>query len=554
MRLFGNSKEQGICQVGESDVAVSEIKKDEALLQKMGYKPKLHRTYAFFENFASSFAACDCMSNIRGSFYIGLLTGGPSAYWITYIIAIPLQLISAATMAEVCSALPTAGSLYFWASAAGGKKYGRLIGFIVAWWVVVAWTSFVAVNCQSTTKFIFGELPVFNSGFSVSSSDVKFRAVQWAVGEAILLVCVLLNFIPPKWFRYIFRVSVAVILLDFVLNMIWLPIAVSTKYGFRDEAFMKSTNYDLGKVNNGWSWCLTFFCTARILVGYDAAGHVAEETKNASKTASRGMFYSAFSNAILSTGIIVMFLYCLPPSNVMYELIKSNSQQPFVSFYAYALGKRAHVFMNVVGILGMIFDTSLSIVASSRLVFAVARDGVLPFSGWLRKVDSHGQPTNAVTFIFLISAALLCSNLPSAVAFTSLLSAAAVPTIMAYAAVAFGRLFLSKNDFPKSEWSLGKLSKPFQLITFLWNLFTAVILFSPKAYPVTGKNFNYAPVIFGAITIFGLISWLSIPASRWSTFYDASKLDSNSFDDSSSDKKSLEKAASIAEGSITQII
>jgi amino acid transporter len=36
-------------------------------------------------------------------------------------------------MAEVCSSLPLAGSIYLWAAEAGGPRYGRLMGFVVAW-------------------------------------------------------------------------------------------------------------------------------------------------------------------------------------------------------------------------------------------------------------------------------------------------------------------------------------------------------------------------------------------------------------------------------------
>ncbi|WBW74728.1 Thiamine transporter Thi9 [Schizosaccharomyces osmophilus] len=125
-------------------------------------------------------------------------------------------------------------------------------------------------------------------------------------------------------------------------------------------------------------------------------------------------------------------------------------------------------------------DTTVSIVASSRLVFAVACDGVLPFSERPIKVDKHGQPKNDVHFISSVAAILLLSNLPSAVAFTSLMSATAVPTILSYIIIAFGRLFLSKDKFPKPRWLLGFLSKSFLVVTFLWNLFTAVILFSPR--------------------------------------------------------------------------
>lgn len=31
----------------------------------------------------------------------------------------------------------------------------------------------------------------------------------------------------------------------------------------------------------GWNWMLSFLFTSNLLVGFDAAGHIAEETKNA---------------------------------------------------------------------------------------------------------------------------------------------------------------------------------------------------------------------------------------------------------------------------------
>lgn len=56
--------------------------------------------------------------------------------------------ITAAVLAEVASALPAAGSIYFWAAESGGRRFGRLFGFIVAWWSCTAWTTFIAANCQ----------------------------------------------------------------------------------------------------------------------------------------------------------------------------------------------------------------------------------------------------------------------------------------------------------------------------------------------------------------------------------------------------------------------
>jgi Amino acid permease len=81
-------------------------------------------------------------------------------------------------------------------------------------------------------------------------------------------------------------------------------------------------------------------------------------------------------------------------------------------------------------------NTSVATIAASRLIFAIARDGVLPFSQWTSQVSSDGQPHNAVKVIWVVSSLLLCTILPSPVAFTSLVSAAGVPTITAYALIA----------------------------------------------------------------------------------------------------------------------
>ena len=43
----------------------------------------------------------------------------------------------------------------------------------------------------------------------------------------------------------------------------------------------------------------------------------------------------------------------------------------------------------------------------------------------------------------------------------------------------------------------------------------AAILFSPLLFPVTGDTFNYACVIFGAITIFAVLGWLLMPEDDW---------------------------------------
>lgn len=114
---------------------------------------------------------------------------------------------------------------------------------------------------------------------------------------------------------------------------------------------------------------------------------------------------------------------------------------------------------------------------------------MLPFSSWVSKVH-NGQPRNAVIVVWVVAGIVTCSILPSSVAFTSLVSAAGVPSAAAYGLICLGRLFCTPKRFPTPKWSLGRLSKPFQFIGVFWNGWVVAVLFSPYAWPVTGESLN----------------------------------------------------------------
>jgi amino acid transporter len=99
----------------------------------------------------------------------------------------------------------------------------------------------------------------------------------------------------------------------------------------------------------------------------------------------------------------------------------------------------------------------------------VARDGVLPLSGWIGRVTSDGQPKNAVTVIYVFGAVILCTILPSQVAFTSLVSAGAIPTIAAYGLIPLLRFTMTPNHFQSSHFRLGRFAKPFYVCAVLFN-------------------------------------------------------------------------------------
>jgi hypothetical protein len=53
------------------------------------------------------------------------------------------------------------------------------------------------------------------------------------------------------------------------------------------------------------------------------------------------------------------------------------------------------------------------------------------------------------------------------------------------------------------------------LVAFIWNMYAAAVLFSPLYFPVTNQTFNYACVIFGAISLFAVLCWWFMPEEEW---------------------------------------
>ena len=237
-----------------------------------------------------------------------------------------------------------------WAAESGGRRYGRLFGFIVAWWSTTAWTTFVALESQGAANFLLSEITVFNLSFPTDTSSIKFRAVQWIVSEALLFISIGMNYLNPKTYRQVFKVATGIIMLDFFLNIIWLPIGVSKTYGFQTAEFVFTQTYNETGAPPVWNWMLSYYVTAGVLVGFEASGHISEETQDASRTAARGIFSSAVASAILGFPVVILFLFCTPNLDTLYGL---SAPQPFVSLYDLALGRGGHIFMNIVCILGL---------------------------------------------------------------------------------------------------------------------------------------------------------------------------------------------------------
>ncbi|GLI77233.1 hypothetical protein PoHVEF18_005520 [Penicillium ochrochloron] len=502
-----------------TDHLLSVTEEDDRDLLKLGYRAVLARGWGTFDNFACSFSALYCIGGIRVLFYIALSNGGPAALWSSWISGSILSIITAACLAEACSAYPAAGSIYYWAFRSwGGGRLGRFVSYLIAAWTLVAWTAFLASDSFGVANYLVSEVVIFNpdTTFPYSTSDVKARAVAWALSLGFLALATALNFLPPRMYAWVFRTGFAVIVIDMLLNFIWLPIGVSKTYGFQSAEFVFTSVYNGEGTAPSLNWVLSWFLVSSCLVGEDASGHVAEETISAKKAAAKGVFWSTVASAVCGFPIIILFLFCMPSIETFYD---TTAPQPFINMYALALGPHAHVVMTIISMIGAILNTSISLVAVSRLVFAVARDGVFPFSDVLSRVSKDKQPHNAVIFIASIAALLLCTQLPSQVAFSSLVSTSAAGSIAAYGLVGIGRAFITRTSFRPGVWDMGWFGAVAAVVTFIWNTFAFAVLCAPQysnaAIDAESGLFNYAIVIMGGVTIIALFEWWRKSKDDW---------------------------------------
>src|SRR6476469_5370881 len=126
LRESRSQREEPMTQAGSREDTINQ---DIADLHKLGYAQELYRSMGGFSNFAISFSIISILTGAVILYNYGLALGGPASVGIGWPLVTVFPLLIAASMAELASAYPTAGGLYYWASRLRNKNWG--------WWT--AW-------------------------------------------------------------------------------------------------------------------------------------------------------------------------------------------------------------------------------------------------------------------------------------------------------------------------------------------------------------------------------------------------------------------------------
>src|SRR4051812_31403319 len=124
--------------------------KDAHDLSRFGYAQELLRTMGGFSNFAISFSIISILTGAVTLYGYGLDMGGPLEMTLGWPLATVFTLAVAASMAELCSAYPTSGAMYHWATALGGPA----LGWFTAWLNIIGLVSAQAGITYGCAQFV----------------------------------------------------------------------------------------------------------------------------------------------------------------------------------------------------------------------------------------------------------------------------------------------------------------------------------------------------------------------------------------------------------------
>ncbi len=123
---------------------------DTQRLHELGYAQELSRSMSGFSNFAISFTIISILSGCLTLYYFGLQHGGPPVMTWGWLIVGTLVMFAGLSMAEICSAYPTAGGLYYWAAKLAPGKSAPIWSWFVGWFNLlgqVAVTAGITMGC-----------------------------------------------------------------------------------------------------------------------------------------------------------------------------------------------------------------------------------------------------------------------------------------------------------------------------------------------------------------------------------------------------------------------
>nr|BEK67476.1 amino acid permease [Kitasatospora purpeofusca] len=469
---------------------------DDEFLRSLGYQPELTRRMGSFGNFAISLSVISVLSGCMTLFGTGMVTGGPAVMmwgWVGVGLAVLLVGLS---LAEVTSAYPTSGGLYFMAQRLGGPRWGWVTGWL---------------NLMGLLGGIAG------IDYGAASFIAAFAGLQWGVVQTpgltlaifagVLLLHALLNVVGVRMVSLFNSISVWWHLLGVavIVGVLALVPSHHQSPSFVFGHFVNETGWSnpvyvsaIGLLLGGYTFC-----------GYDASAHMSEETKDARMAAPRGIVRSIWVSLLAGFVLLAGLLFAVQDYSGT-----AGAVVPPAQIFLDALGTTGAKALLLIVIGAQLFCGSAETTAASRMIYAFSRDNALPGSATWRRVSANGVPVPAVWLAVSIAFVLAIPSLWSPVAYGAVTAINVIGMNCSYIIPVYLRLRWGKR-FVAGPWELGRWSRPIGTAAVVWVVILTALMCLPQRAPVTVDTFNYAPITLLVVLALSAI-WYRMAGSKFS--------------------------------------
>ena len=486
---------------------------DSGELAGFGYKQELDRSLGNFSSFAAGFSYISILTGMFELFGFGYLNAGPAVWW-TWIIVFAGQMLVALCFAELAGQYPLAGSVYQWSK--------RVAGDFTAWmtgWVYIV-GSFVTVAAVAVAWQVV--LPQVSTSFEFigGASDAGTYATPNGAKNAIILGAILVVFatvINMLGVKIMARINNFGVLAELIGSSI---LVILLLFHIHRGPQIVVHNLGLG-AGHSWGFFGAFIVggimSAYVMYGFDTAGTLAEETNDPRRAAPPAIY-----RALIAAGIIGGLLLLLAMMDVRSVTDKNIGLLGLPYIVKQALGTTLGDIFLVDSAIAITVCTLAIETACIRLLFAMARDGRLPFGNAIARVSGRRKvPIVPALVTGVITLALLALNIANQSAFLTLTSVAIVMFYLCYLGITGPMLIRRmRGTWPKPDhgpyFSLGRWGTLVNLGAVLYGAVVAFNIAWPRA-AVYGSAWYFkwgAYEFIGATILIGLVWYFSVYAKK----------------------------------------
>ncbi|KAA8650569.1 amino acid permease [Aspergillus tanneri] len=478
---------------------------DERIITALGYKQEFKREFSLWTTFCVSFAVLGLLPSFARMGYAG--TAGMVWGWIIAMIFIQCVALS---MAELCSAMPTSGGLYYAAAVLAPPKYGPF----AAW--ITGWSNWIGqITAAPSVDYSLAAM-ILASGSITNPSYVPTSWQTFVLTALVMILHAAISSMPTKWVAQFNSYGSTFNMLALIAVIIAIPAGTKNEPKFQPSREVWGTITNMTDFPDGVAVLMTFVGVIWTMSGYDSPFHLSEECSNANIASPRAIVITSGVGGLMGWFLQLVVAYTVLDIEAV---IDSDLGQPWASYLLQVLPQKTAMAILALTIICGFSMGQGCMVAASRVTYAYARDDCFPWSKYWKKVDPRTKtPVNAVVVNAAIGILMCLLILAGDVAIGALFSIGAIAQFVAFSIPIAIRVFFVGDRFRRGPWHLGPFGPVIGGLGVSFVLLMVPILCLPS---VTGGNLtpdlmNWTCLVYGA-PMLAVIIWWVVDAHKWFT-------------------------------------